>query len=180
MRLHPEVRTLFIEPANHRELFGARGRRKSRRQGVAEPVPAVPALDEVAAIRFRARHIVAQIVRGVAVHQDLAAEHAQLARLRFLEERIDRLLMNGGIDGGRGGAVAQQRIQEQGSDPARMIRVRKSALGRKGVVVQPIQQLPPIGGDDVDLRVMHVGVDEARHDQLAAMVIQRIPRLPRL
>ena len=72
--------------------------------------------------------------------------------------------------------MAQQRIQEQAGDRAPMLRIGEGALRREGVVVEPVQQLPAVGGDDVDLRVMHVGVDEARQDQLAAVVVQRVPR----
>ncbi len=174
--LHPEAGRLGIQAPDHRELLRAGGRREARRQRVAEPRLAVPALDEFAAVPLGARHVIAQIVRAVAVHQDLAADHAQIAPLGFLEEGVDRLLVHGRIDRGGGGAVAQQRVEEQPGDLAPMLRIGEGALRREGVVVEPVEQLPAVGGDDVDLRVMHMGVDEARQDQLAAVVVQRVLR----
>ena len=41
-------------------------------------------------------------------------------------------------------------------------------LGREGVRRQPVEQLAAVAGDDVDLRAVHVGVDEARQDEAAA------------
>ena len=176
VRLHPEAGRFRIQAPDHRELLGAGGRREARRQRVAQPRLAVPALDEIAAVPLGARHVIAQVVRAVAIHQDLAAHHAQVAPLSFLEEGVDRLLVHGRIDRRRGGAVPQQRVEEQLGDAPPMLRIGEGALRREGVVVEPVEQLPAIGGDHVDLRIMHMGIDEARQDQLAAVIVQRVLR----
>ena len=51
-----------------------------------------------------------------------------------------------------------------------VVAVAKRGLGGKGILLQPLEQLLAVGGDDVDLRVVHVAVDEARHDQVAGPV----------
>ena len=50
------------------------------------------------------------------------------------------------------------------------------ALGREGIGFQPWQQAGRGRGDHVGLRVMDMGVDEARHDQLAAQVVHAARR----
>ena len=53
---------------------------------------------------------------------------------------------------------------------------RVARLGGEGVRRQPVEQLAAVAGDDVDLRAVHVGVDEARQDQAAAVVVARASR----
>jgi xanthine dehydrogenase small subunit len=50
-------------------------------------------------------------------------------------------------------------------------------LGREGVRRQPVEQLAAVAGDDVDLRAVHVGVDEAGQDEPAAVIVA-LPALP--
>ena len=44
---------------------------------------------------------------------------------------------------------------------------------RKRISLQPLEQLRAVGGDDVDLRIVDMGIDEARQDQLTAIVVDR-------
>jgi hypothetical protein len=59
-------------------------------------------------------------------------------------------------------------------------RVGMGALGREGVALQPVQQFGAVAGDDVQLRAVHMGVDEARQQQPAALVIALPARPGRL
>src|SRR6185369_4143987 len=58
-------------------------------------------------------------------------------------------------------------------DFPRVIRIAEEALRGKRVFFQPIQELRAVGRNDVRLREMDVRVDEARQDQLAAIVGDR-------
>ena len=56
--------------------------------------------------------------------------------------------------------------------PARATAVLGVAhLGREGVGVQPVEQLGAVAGDDVQLRAVDVGVDEAGQDQAAGVLV---------
>ena len=88
--------------------------------------------------------------------------------------------MHGREDECRGGAIAQQFVEKKVRHLAGMLRVGEALLGRKRVALEPFQQLLAVGGDDVGLRIMHVGVDEAGQKQLAVVVDHlRIRRQPR-
>src|SRR5690606_40560275 len=89
------------------------------------------------------------------------------------EQRVDRCYMHGGEGGGGGGAVTQQFVTEEVGDLGGVGRVGEAALGGEGVFLQPFEQLLAVAGDDVGLRVMDVGVDEAGQDQLAAVIGER-------
>ena len=67
--------------------------------------------------------------------------------------------------------MGQQRIQKIGRAGVRVRRVGMPLLGRKGVGVEPIQQPAAVAGDRVELRAVHMGVDEARQHQAAAVVV---------
>ena len=54
-----------------------------------------------------------------------------------------------------------------------VVAVAEAGLGGEGVLLEPFQQLLAVGGDDVDLRVVHVAVDEARHDQVPGVGLDR-------
>ena len=48
--------------------------------------------------------------------------------------------------------------------------VDELGLFGKGVVVQPVEQFGAIGGDDLHLREMHMGVDEAGQEEMRPVV----------
>ena len=66
--------------------------------------------------------------------------------------------------------MGQQGVEEQRRRGLRESRVGVPGLGRKGVALKPVQELGAPGGDHVELRAVDVGVDETRHQQLAAAV----------
>jgi len=81
--------------------------------------------------------------------------------------------MYGREDQCRRRAVAQQLVEEEIGDFARMPGVREAALGRIRVAGQPLEQLFPVGGDDVGLRIMNVRIDETGDDELAGVIDNR-------
>jgi hypothetical protein len=135
----------------------------------------VPALDEVDAVAFGLRHaVVAQAVGRVAVHQHLAGDERMPRAAPRLNSASAEHLVHGGEDHRRGGAVGQQRVEEE-RGAGRATAGSAGALGREGVAVQPVQQLGAVAGDDVELRAVHMGVDEARQQQPAALVVALQP-----
>ncbi len=123
---------------------------------------AVPPADQ------RLRFVVAPLRRvgerggRVAIHEDLAGDHARPERLGFFEERVDRLRMHGAIDRGGGRAGAQTFLEEHARNRARMLRVGELLFGDEGVLVEPVDELLAVRADDLRLRIVHVAVDEAR------------------
>jgi len=91
----------------------------------------------------------------------------------LFEEGLDRGGMNRAVNRGRGGAITGKFIEKEAGNPLGMRRIAKSLFLNEGVGLQPIQQLCPVRGDNLCLRVMHMGVDKTRHDQLAGIVIDR-------
>eukprot|EP01032_Pedospumella_encystans_P022488 gene22488-25482_t len=69
------------------------------------------------------------------------------------------------------GNNAQQLVEEELGGGGGVRRVLELALGREGVGVQPGQQAGRRRGDHVGLRIVHMGVDEAGRDHLAAIVV---------
>src|SRR5580698_9726406 len=49
--------------------------------------------------------------------------------------------------------------------------ISKLLLFDKGVVGKPVEELGPIRPDDVGLRIMDVGVDEAGHDERSDVIV---------
>ncbi len=93
-----------------------------------------------------------------------------------MEECVNRGGVDGAIHHGGGGAAAQQFVHKKTGDIARVSGVGKLPLGRVRVSLQPRQQAGRRRGDHVGLRVVEMGVDEARHDQFSAIVLQRRAR----
>ena len=67
-------------------------------------------------------------------------------------------------------------MREQGIEKERrrglgMAGVGMARLGGKGVRRQPVEQLAAVAGDDVELRAVHVRVDEAGHDEAARVLV---------
>ena len=63
----------------------------------------------------------------------------------------------------RGGAIAHQLVEEDLRDCAGVREIGKARFFGKRVVAQPVQQVAPTRGNDIDLRVVNMSVDEARH-----------------
>ena len=105
---------------------------------------------------------VAQELRAVAIHQQLAADEAHPLRFRRCEQRIDGALVDGWKDRCSGRAVTQQLRQKEIRGFPRVLRIGKASLGRKGVALEPGEQLFARTRNDVALRVVDVRVDETR------------------
>ena len=104
------------------------------------------------------------------VHHHLAGDYRHVALFRRCEERLSRLRMHGAINGSRGRAMRRQRVEKMPRDAAAMLRIGEFGLLRKGVFLQPVEQLGAPGGNDLHLRVMRMRIDEAGHNQMRAMI----------
>jgi hypothetical protein len=67
-------------------------------------------------------------------------------------------------------AIPQQGIREILGHVGRVRGVRKQALRGVRISLEPVEQLGATGSDHVDLRIMHVAVDESRDNQLTSAV----------
>ena len=56
-----------------------------------------------------------------------------------------------------------------------MDRIGEAELGGEGVALEPFHQPRAVRRDHVDLRVVHVRVDEAGHDEATAAIDERYP-----
>ena len=146
------------------QLGLARGRGKARRDGVAQPADALPTLDQRAAVRVAGLWRVEEDVRRIAIHQHLAGDHAQLAGSGGAKEGIDGLRMHRREHQRRGSSVAQQLVEEHLRNLRGMGGVRETRLDRKGVALQPLQQLFAVGRDHIRLRIVDMAVDETGQD----------------
>ncbi len=163
--VHVQAGVFAIELAGQLQLLGGAGGGEARGHCVVQAALAVPALDQCLAVGIAGFGGVGEVVRGVAVHQYLAGDHAQVQCLGGFEEGVHGGGVHGAEHQGGGGAVAQQLAEEQVGHFAGVGRVGEGALGREGVGVQPVQQLLTVGGDHAGLRVVDVGVDETGGDQ---------------
>ena len=116
---------------------------------------------------------IAQRVGGVAIHHHLATDHPHVAARGLFEISLGRGFVHRAERHSRCGAVTHDQIIEPAGHRGAMFRRDKTGLFREGVIVQPIQQLIPPGGDHLHLREMHMGVDEPRHQQMRAVVHHR-------
>lgn len=168
--LQPQARVVAQQAAGGVELLAGGGGREARGQAVAQAPSAVPLADEQFGVANAAVGVVAQRLGGVAIHQHLAGQHAQVALAAGREEGFHR----GGVAGaehlGGGGADPQHLVEEGIGDHLGPLALGEAALFGEGVLVQPVQQLTPVGSHDLQLHVVHVAVDEAGHHQLAAMI----------
>ena len=170
MGLHVDAGMIGQQSTGHRQLRRAAGHRKARRHRISQPTDAMPASYQRAAIGLGLDHVVAQRLRRMPVHQHLAGDQAHASALRGLEQRHGTGQVDGRKDHRRGAAMGQQGVEEQRRRGLRESRVGVPGLGRKGVALKPVQQLGAPGGDHVELRAVDMGVDETRHQQLAAAV----------
>jgi hypothetical protein len=74
--------------------------------------------------------------------------------------------------------VREQRVEEERRGRLGMRRLGMARLGGKGVRRQPLEQLGAVARDHVELRAVHVGVDEAGQDPAAGVLPPR-PALAR-
>ena len=84
--------------------------------------------------------------------------------------------MRRAVDGRRGGAVAQDLVQEEPGDARRVCGIGELLLLDEGVTVEPLEQLRAIGRDHPRLRIVDVGIDQAGQDQAVRVVIDCRPR----
>lgn len=79
--------------------------------------------------------------------------------------------MHGAIGDSRCGAVAQKLIVKMCGDALGMRAFDETAFFRESIGIQPFQKVGGIGADDLHLREMQVHVDQARHNEMRAMVL---------
>ena len=133
----------------------------------------MPFIDQRLRFLIAAFRRVAQRFRRVAVHQDLPREHQRVAPLRFREEGFGRLRMHRAKgDSGRR-AVAQELVEEETRIAGAMGRICKLLFLDEGVFSQPFEKLRAEAPDHLGLREMDVRIDEARQDEVGAMILDR-------
>src|SRR5262249_1540395 len=98
---------------------------------------------------------------------------ANAAVPRRLEDRVYRRRMHAGEDHRRGSAVAQQLIEKEPGNFAGVLWIAEALFGGEGVAFEPLEQLLPVGGDDVRLWIVDVGVEKAGSDECAAVIDDR-------
>jgi hypothetical protein len=130
----------------------------------------VPALDQSLAVGIAALGRVGQRRRGIAVHHHLAGDHAGVAALGLGEEGFGRLAMHRAIDRSRRRPVRQQLVEQEARQHLGLALMRQLLLLDEGVLVEPLHQLGAIGRDHLRLRHVQMRIDEARHDQIRAVV----------
>ena len=169
--VHIQVRVLAQQLAGQLQLLRRAGGGKARGDRIVQAALAVPALDQRLALGVAGFGGVGQVVRGVAIHQHLTGDHAQVELVGLLEEGVHRLRVHAAEHQGGGSAVAQQFLEEDRRHVAGVSLVFELPLGGEGVGVEPVQQLLAVGGDHAGLRVVDMGVDEAGGDQRVAVVL---------
>ena len=151
---------------------GAAGRREAQRHRVGEAAAAVPARDQLEAVALGAGARRRAGRRGAWRSISTLPAISRMSRSqRRVEQRVDRRLVHRREHHRSGRAVGEQAVDEAA---ARRLRAAAAsawrALGREGVGVEPVEQLGAVAGDHVELRAVHMGVDEAGHHQPAAVV----------
>ena len=173
VRLQVSARIGREQTAGQGQLRIAAGGGEAHGVGVGAAGAAVPALDELDAVALGAVQRVGEPRGGVAVHQAFAGDDAHAALLGGSEQGVGRGLVHRGEDHRGRRAMGQQRVKETARANGANGRVGIAQLGRKGVSLEPVQQLGAVAGNHLQLRHVHMGVDEARHQQLAAVVVLR-------
>ena len=140
MRLNPHVGILRGQLARSTQLRRTATGHKARRDGVTQPVDAVPALNQRFSVKQALLGVVTHTVGRVLVHQHLAGNQAQAVLLRLGKQRIDRFGMRSGKSQRRRYAVAQQLRYEKRSCLRTVVGRREPFFMRKGVIFQPRQQ----------------------------------------
>ena len=168
--LQPEAFVVAQQRSGGVELLAGGGGGEARGQAVAEAPLAVPVADQPLAVADAAHDVVGEPRRRVAVHQHLAGQHAEAAAVAGREEGVHRGRVTGAEHLGGGGADPQQLVEEGLGERRRMVGVGEAQLLGEGVVVQPVEQLAPVGGDDLQLHVVDMAVDKAGHYQFSPMI----------
>ena len=170
MRVNPDVGVLAGQSSRGCELLWRGGERKARRNRIAKTPFAMPALDQCLAVGVTRLRVVAQVLRAVAVHQNLARDQPHAFRVGGLENSVSRVRVHGAEYERRCRTVREQLVDEHAGDFTRVVRIGEFCFGRKGVPVEPVEQLRAIGADDIELRKMHMAVDKSGNDELASVV----------
>ena len=104
--MQPGIGKLFPQLPHRRQQLWRRGRRKARRNGVAETAALVPAFNQLAGLPVALLRAFAQVVRRVAIHHHFPGEQAHIQAQRFVKQGIDRLRMQRTKNQRGSGAVA--------------------------------------------------------------------------
>ena len=158
MRLDPHIGVTRRQLTRAAQLRRRAGGGKPRRDGVAQAVHTVPALDQRLGIDEALFGVVAHTIGRVAILQHLAGDQAQMLALRLGEQGIHRGGVRGGKSQRRGHAVAQQLCYKKLSYLRTVIGRCKAFFMRKCVVLQPGQQAVSGRTDHVRLREVDVHV----------------------
>ena len=170
MRLDEGIRIIGGEPSGARQLRVGGSRREARGDRVQQSLASMPCREEFACGTLAGLGGIAQILRAVSIHQHLACRHAHAASRGGLEEGLHRGGVHAAEHQRRCRAVAHELVEEELGHLACVRGVGESTLGGKGVVLQPVKQLPAARADDVGLRVVDVGIDESGHQDAVAML----------
>ena len=84
--------------------------------------------------------------------------------------------MRRAVGAGRGGAAARKFVEEEFGDAGGVPRLGKFLLLDEGVFLQPFKELCAIGRDHLRLRIMDMRIDETRHDERIAVMLDRHSR----
>jgi len=113
---------------------------------------------------------------GVAVHQDLAGDEPHVERRRFLEQNRGGHRVHGAEHARGRDPVAQVLAQVGARDRSRVVGICESLFRGERVAGKPVEQRLAAGADDRQLRIVDVGVDEARGDQGVGVMRDRRAR----
>ena len=170
--MHIHIRIFFQQLAGLLQLLWRRSNGKPWRYRIQLTAIAMPALDQIFAVLVAAVGIVAQKFRCIAIHHHLAANHPGIALLGRFKKGINTLFVYRAKHQCGGGATFNQFIQEEICDLTGVLFVFKLTLSRESIVVQPIQQLLTVRGDNFNLREVDMGINHTRHDQVATIIHQ--------
>ena len=159
------------EGAQQFQLTRRRGDGETRRDDNPLPSAPVPSGDQRRRVVVGAVRAVAEDGGCVAVHARLAGQHHCAALLAFGEQGFGRDAMHRAVGDSRCRAVAQQFVDEEGGLAGGVFGRCVARFGREGVLLKPVEELGAVGGDDLRLGEMDVGIDEAGQDELVAVVV---------
>ena len=155
---------------------GAR-QREPRRDGVAQPAAAVPALEQGPALRVRGVRRGVQLGEEVAVGQHEPARDSQAGPLGLGEQLLLRAREVRAEDERGRRAVAGQAADERPRHVARVGGVASRASSGSVRVASQSSSVMPHRADDRDLRVVDVQVDETGDEHRAGRVDDRRVRM---
>ena len=159
------VRVFCEQFACQGQLLRGAGRGEARGDGVMQTALAVPAFDQLLALGVAGFCGVCQIVRRIAVHHHFARDQAQVQTLRGFKQCVNGLRVHAAKYQCGGGAITQQFFEEHIGHFLRVGFVCELAFARKGVGVEPVEQLFAVRTNHAGLREVDVGVDKTGGDQ---------------